>query len=86
MIVGAICPSANEAYGLPSDGHGLSHGLKNMPPACFLPLLRKGRPFKSHHRPKYKKKGYLLVSFLFMGWVMGLEPTTPGTTIQCSAN
>ncbi len=21
-----------------------------------------------------------------MGWVMGLEPTTPGTTIQCSAN
>ena len=22
----------------------------------------------------------------FMGWVMGLEPTTPGTTIRCSAN
>ena len=21
-----------------------------------------------------------------MGWVMGLEPTTPGTTIRCSAN
>ena len=21
-----------------------------------------------------------------LGWVMGLEPTTPGTTIQCSAN
>ena len=23
---------------------------------------------------------------LCLGWVMGLEPTTPGTTIQCSAN
>ena len=21
-----------------------------------------------------------------LGWVMGLEPTTPGTTIRCSAN
>ena len=21
-----------------------------------------------------------------MGWIMGLEPTTPGTTIRCSAN
>ena len=21
---------------------------------------------------------------LFLGWVMGLEPTTPGTTIRCS--
>ena len=29
-----------------------------------------------------------IVSFTVsvMGWVMGLEPTTPGTTIQCSAN
>ena len=24
-------------------------------------------------------------SLFFLGWVMGLEPTTPGTTIQCSA-
>ena len=23
---------------------------------------------------------------LCLGWVMGLEPTTPGTTIRCSAN
>ena len=23
---------------------------------------------------------------LSMGWVMGLEPTTPGTTIRCSAS
>ena len=23
---------------------------------------------------------------LYMGWDMGLEPTTPGTTIRCSAN
>ena len=22
----------------------------------------------------------------YMGWDMGLEPTTPGTTIRCSAN
>ena len=24
--------------------------------------------------------------FIYMGWNMGLEPTTPGTTIRCSAN
>ena len=23
-------------------------------------------------------------SFLFVGWVKGLEPSTPGTTIRCS--
>ena len=30
-----------------SEGHGLSHALKNMPPACFSPRLCRGRAFKS---------------------------------------
>ena len=33
-----------------------------------------------------KKKEGIVANPLSMGWVMGLEPTTPGTTIQCSAN
>ena len=33
-----------------------------------------------------QKKTVTFVTVLIMGWVMGLEPTTPGTTIQCSAN
>ena len=47
-----------------------------------------------HYIPIYNKRGkYALeaappgaASELHMGWDMGLEPTTPGTTIRCSAN
>ena len=36
---------------------------------------------------KEKKKAVPVgTTFSFLGWVMGLEPTTPGTTIRCSAN
>ena len=54
------------------------------PLGMTIPGLRPGG--LSPGRQEYKKKGYQKVSFLFMGWVMGLEPTTPGTTIRCSAN
>ena len=56
--------------GCVSNRRGLSHGLKNMPPACFLPSLRSGRPFESHlSRKKGAPKGSFLVR------EMGLEPT-----------
>ena len=29
------------SFGMQPDVHGFSPGLKNMPPACFLPLLRR---------------------------------------------
>ena len=75
--------------GKPPVMHGLSHGLNKCPPDTYLPALRSGRPFESHYPNTHikKKRGNLTVSsFFFMGWVMGLEPTTPGTTIRCSAN
>ena len=57
-------------YGMRLESEGLSHGLKNMPPACFLPALRSGRPFESHlSRKKGAPKGSFLVR------EMGLEPT-----------
>ena len=34
-------------YRMRLDVYGLSHGLSNMPPACLIPSLRSGRPFKS---------------------------------------
>ena len=30
--------------------------------------------------------GTLPIPVLFLGWIKGLEPSTPGTTIRCSAN
>ena len=39
------------------------------------------------YAPKWKKEGTGdTPAPSCLGWVMGLEPTTPGTTIQCSAN
>ena len=38
-----------------------------------------------HYVPPYKVKGLGLLPIPFiMGWVKGLEPSTPGTTIRCS--
>ena len=47
--------SCQHPAGMPSAAPGFSHGLKNMPPACFLPSLCSGRPFKSHIYPRNKK-------------------------------
>ncbi len=58
--------------GCVSNRRGLSHGLKNMPPACFLPSLRSGRPFESHL--SHQKKA-ALTGGLFLVREMGLEPT-----------
>ena len=41
------------------------------------------------HEKKKKKPRYLLnsrVSFVYLGWLMGLEPTTTGITILDSTN
>ena len=44
---------------LPPQMLGFSHGLKNSPPDCFLPRLRRGRPFESHYplNPRNKNQG-----------------------------
>ena len=40
--------------GMRLSAEGLSHGLKNSPPDCFSPRLRRGRPFEST-LPIYQK-------------------------------
>ena len=58
---------------------------KKMSPGHFFALPNgKAALFESH--PSYKIIPLLKQGDYFMGWVMGLEPTTPGTTIRCSAN
>ena len=40
-----------------------------------------------HYIPEYQRtEAGAPASALFVGWDMGLEPTTPGTTIRCSTN
>ena len=34
-------------YRMHPEYEGLSHGLQNSPPDCFVPSLRSGRPFES---------------------------------------
>ena len=41
---------------------GLSHALKNMPPACFSPRLRRGRAFESRYS-SHKKRHTIGMSF-----------------------
>ena len=39
-----------------------------------------------HPKICYKSRSDMPTFNFYMGWDMGLEPTTPGTTIRCSAN
>ena len=52
------------------------------------PLYRSQSPVCYHYTTSqdfyFKEAG--AAGLLSMGWDMGLEPTTPGTTIRCSAN
>ena len=57
-------------YRMRPEIKGLSHGLKNSPPDCFSPRLRRGRPFESH--PAYKKNRH-------PGWDNGFSGTPEGT-------
>ena len=66
-------------YGMPSPLYGFSHGLTDMPLACPLPLLRRGRPFESHYPPMQKSLRF--AEGFRMGWIMGFEPTTFRATI-----
>ena len=75
-------------YGMVATGnHFYFNSLPGAPPSrATVHRTVAFRWFESHRQREDKKKGYQMVSFLFLGWVMGLEPTTPGTTIRCSAN
>ena len=75
-LTATISEICQQSCGLPSDFRGLSHGLKNMPPACFSPRLRRGRPFEPHIHSQ-KKEALLMECFFFLGIDMGLERPTP---------
>ena len=66
----AILDFRPHPYRMRPEIKGLSHGLKNSPPDCFSPRLRRGRPFESH--PAYKKNRY-------PGWDNGFSGTPEGT-------
>ena len=73
------------------QGNGKTY--KQVPHAPHLWLVPLGlREIVLHpplHRPAKKKPRYLLnsgVSLLYLGWLMGLEPTTTGITILDSTN
>ena len=47
----------------------------------------RGAKSENHRLPGRKNRDRELPDPRFlMGWDMGLEPTTPGTTIRCSTN
>ena len=53
------------------------------------PLYRSQSPVCYHYTTSQDligKKAGAAGLFPFVGWDMGLEPTTPGTTIRCSSN
>ena len=50
----------------------ISESKSGVLPLHYIPMFQRGR----HGQP-------LLIA---VGWDMGLEPTTPGTTIRCSTN
>ena len=62
-------------YGMHLETEGLSHGLKNSPPDCFSPRLRRGRAFESRFR-SIKKCGYPKGYPHFLVRRKGLEPLT----------
>ena len=59
------------SYGMRPEMNGFSPGLKNMPPECFLPSLRAGRPLRIPTQTK-RKEGAYAPSFLLVG-VSGFE-------------
>ena len=53
------------------------------------PLYRSQSPVCYHYTTSHRDeqaRPALPAPVVFVGWDMGLEPTTPGTTIRCSAN
>ena len=68
--------SCQQSYGLPSVANGLSHGLRNIPPACFLPAQRAGRPFKSLGPKAEKVQHRMVLDFFWQGHKdLNPEPT-----------
>ena len=74
-----------QSYRLPPVTHRLSHGLRNMPPACFLPAQRASRPFKSLGLQSRKSPTPNGVG-LFLAGAQGLEPWAYGFGDRRSTN
>ena len=63
-----------QSYGLPSPTLGFSHALKNSPPDCFSPRLRRGRAFESHYpQVAMKKEALQKECFFFHGVDNGIR-------------
>ena len=75
--------AAKQSYRLLPAAHGLSHALKNSPPDCFSPRLRRGRAFKSVHLPE---KAECFRTRLFLAGALGLEPRAYGFGDRRSTN
>ena len=63
--------SCQHPSGMLSAAPGFSHGLSNIPPDCYLPSLRSGRPFESHYplipenkKPRQKPRFLFLAKIL----------------------
>ena len=68
----------------PGVGDGILPRTKKHAAGMFFASRWSAVLFESHHPEyPYKIRGYLKVSSVFMGWVMGFEPTNTGTTIRC---
>ena len=76
-----ICPKPASRTGCRALGMGVSHGLKNMPPACFSPPLRGGRPFDSHY-PLQKSRGSLWRTPAFLSSVNTIDAHHSGVCDQ----
>ena len=59
--------NSQHPYRMPSAIHGLFPGLKNMPPAYFLPCLRQGRPLRVHFYNQRKSQARWLGIFFGCG-------------------
>ena len=67
--------------GVRSEVQGTLPRPKNSPPDCFYGSKSCRRPFESHYPPNSIKKEAPTGASVFMGWVMGLEPTIFRATI-----
>ena len=66
-----------------SESAGTLPRPKNSPPDCFCTSVRTGAGLSSPiiHQIPYKNRRYPKISPVFMGWIMGLEPTIFRATI-----
>ena len=93
MTTGRVALRVARLSGLSAKKHKRDHGGDRPPLAGMAGFEPASEGVKvpcltTWRHPCVEKRkqglGSLPIPVLCVGWVMGLEPTTPGTTIQCS--